>query len=145
MEQLEKFFEDLFLKKITYQLPVKAKEVIVQIAPWVTLVILVISLPAILALFGFGSALSGMGMFGRFGAMYYVSMIALFVQLIMMALSISPLLKREIKGWKLVYYSNLISFVYAILSDYNFGDIIWSLLSLAIGMYIIFQVKSYYK
>lgn len=135
------------MKKITYQLPVKAKEVIVQIAPWITLIILVVSLLAVLGLFGFGSMFVGTGAyFGiRFGTRYYIGLIILLVQLIMMALSISPLLKRQIKGWKLVYYSNLISFIYALFSAYALGSVIWALISLGIGMYIIFQVKSHYK
>jgi len=145
MEQLEKFFEDLFLKKITYQIPAKAKEVIVSIAPWVTLIILIISLPAVLGLFGLGSMMGGAYFGIRFGARYYLGLIVLLVQLVIMALSISPLIKRQVKGWKLVYYSNLISFVYALVSAYTLGSIIWSLISLAIGMYIIFQVKSLYK
>lgn len=147
MEQLEKFFEDLFLKKVTYQLPVKAKEVIVQIAPWVTLIIVIISLPAVLGLFGVGSMMTGAGAyFGiTLGTRYYLGLIVLLIQIIIMALSISPLLKRQAKGWKLVYYSELISFVYALVSSYALGSIIWALISLAIGMYIIFQVKSYYK
>lgn len=146
MEQLEKFFEDLFLKKISYQLPVPAKEFIVKVAPWVTLIILVISLPALMGLFGAGAIVSSYGYFGaRFSSVYYISLIILLVQLVIMALSVSPLLKREMKGWKLVYYSNLISFVYSLFSVYNFGNIIWALISLGIGMYILFQVRSYYK
>ena len=147
MEQLEKFFEDLFLKKVPYQLPVSAKETIVKVAPWITLVILVLSIPAILAIFGMGSLVGGMGLaFGvRLGTIYYLSIAVLAVQVVLMGLSISGLMKREIKGWKLVYYSSLVSVVYGIISSYGLGNIIWSLLGSAIGLYILFQVKSYYK
>lgn len=147
MEQLEKFFEDLFLKKVSYQLPVKSKEVIVKVAPWVTLIILVISLPALFAIFGLGSMVAGLAAYSGFvfGARYYLGLIVLLVQLVLMAMSISGLMKREMKGWKLVYYGDLISAVYALFSAYSLGSFIWSIICTAIGLYILFQVKSYYK
>lgn len=146
MDQLEKFFEDLFVKKISLTIPAKAREVIVTIAPWVTLIILIVSLPALLGLFGFSSLIGGFGYLGaHFGARYYIGLLILLIQVIIMAVSISPLLKREMRGWKMVYYANLISFVYSLFSAFTLGDIIWSIISLAIGLYIMFQVKPLYK
>jgi len=147
MQQLETFFEDLFLKKIGYQLPASAKETLVKVAPWITLIILVLSIPAILAVFGLGSFVGSMGLaFGvTLGFRYYLGIAVLAVQAVLMAMSISGLIKREMKGWRLVYYSSLVSVVYGIISAYGVGSVIWSLLGSAIGLYILFQVKSYYK
>jgi hypothetical protein len=146
MDQLEKFLDDLFLKKITYQLPAKAKEVIVQIAPWVTLIVLIISLPAILAVFGLGTFIAGMGYYGvALGPWYYISIAVLAVQAVIMGLSIPGLMQKSKRGWRLVYYSSLISAAHSLLFSGNLGGAIWSLLGSAIGLYIIFQVKSYYN
>lgn len=147
MQQLEAFFEDLFLKKIGYQLPATAKETLVKIAPWITIIILVLSIPAILAVFGMGSFVGSMGLaFGvSLGFRYYLGIAVLAVQVILMAMSISGLMKRELKGWRLVYYSSLVSVAYGIINAYGVGSLLWSLLASAIGLYMLFQVKSYYK
>src|SRR5512140_3435889 len=123
MEQLEKFFEDLFLKKISYQLPASAKETLVKIAPWITLIILVLSIPAILAVFGLSSFIGSMGLaYGvSLGFRYYLGIAVLAVQVILMALSISGLMKRELKGWKFVYYSSLVSVVYGVVNADGVG------------------------
>jgi hypothetical protein len=108
---------------------------------------LVLSIPAILAVFGMGSFVGSMGLaFGvSLGFRYYLGIAVLAVQIVLMAMSISGLMKREMKGWKFVYYSSLVSVVYGIVSAYGVGSVIWSLLGSAIGLYILFQVKSYYK
>ncbi len=142
MDQLEKFLEDLFTKKITFALPIKAKELIVKIAPWVTLIVIVLSLPAIFTLFGLGSFVVGMG---AISSRYYIGLIVLVIQVIFMIMAFPGLQKRLIKGWKMMYYSNLISVVYALFSSYSFGDLVWTLLGSCIGFYLLFQIKSYYK
>ena len=146
MEQIEKFFESLFLKTIPWQLPAKAKEVIVKIAPWLTLIILILSLPAVLAVFGLGAFFGGMMTYygAHLGFRFYLGWIVLVVQFILMAMAISGLKNRTLKGWQFVYYASLVSAVYGIISAYSFGGMIWSLLGTAIGLYILFQVKSYY-
>jgi len=147
MEQLEKFFEDLFLKKIPWQLPIKAKEVIVKFAPWAVIIIVVLSLPALLAIFGLGAFLGGMaGYYGvNLGFKFYLAWIILVIELILMAISIPGLRKKELKGWRYVYYSALVSVVYGLFSAFNLNGVIWSLFGAALGLYFIFQVKSYYK
>lgn len=147
MEQLEKFFEDLFTKKIPYQLPTSAKEALVKAAPWITLIILVLSLPAILGILGLGSMMAGLGAaYGvRFGSWYYFGTLLLAVELVLMGLAIPGLLNRQIKGWRYVYYADLLSAVYGVLSSVGVTGLLWSLLASAIGLYVIFQVKSYYK
>jgi len=147
MDQLEKFFDELFLRKISFQLPANVKDVIVKIAPWITLIIIIISIPAVLSLFGLGTLLGGMNPIVPYGfsARYYVGLIVLTVQVILMIMAFSPLKNRELKGWKYIYYSELVSGVYALLTSYSVGSFIWSIIGTAIGLYIIFQVKSYYK
>jgi hypothetical protein len=147
MDQLEKFFDDLFLKKIGFQLPANAKEIIVKVAPWLTIIGIVVSLPAILALFGMGAFVAGMmSAYGiNYGGRYYLGIAVLAAQLVLMAMAVPGLMKREMKGWRFIYYSALVSAAYGIVSTLSLGGIIWSLVSTLIGLYFIFQVKSYYK
>jgi hypothetical protein len=147
MDQIEKFLEDFFTKKITYKLPENAKEVIVKIAPWVTIIVLVMALPAILAIFGLGSYFAGMAAIAGvgLGPWYYLGLIVLVAQVVLMAISVPGLLNKTKKGWQFIYYSNLVSAVHSVFFSYNLGGIIWALLGSAIGFYLIFQIKSYYK
>jgi hypothetical protein len=146
MDQLEKFFEELFLKKISYQLPANAREMIVKVAPWLTLIVLILTLPAIFAIFGFHSFYARIAYsIAGLGFRYYLSIAVLAIQVVIMGMSIPGLIQRVKKGWQLVYYSSLISAVHSILFSFSPGEVIWSLLGSAIGLYIIFQVKSYYK
>lgn len=147
MEQLEKFFEDLFTKKIAWQIPAKGKEFIVQVAPWVVIIIAVLSIPAVLTIFGLGSIFGSLALsLGvSMGFRYYLGIAILVIQIILMFMAFSGLKDRKIKGWRYIFYSDLVSGVYGLVSAYNVGGAIWSLLGTAIGLYILFQVKSYYK
>jgi hypothetical protein len=104
---------------------------------------LVISLPAILAIFGLGailmpaSYLAGVGV----GFNYTLAMIVLAVALVLEALAIPGLFKRQLSAWKLVFYATLISAASSLLQFNLVGLLIGTLLS----WYVLFQVKSYYK
>jgi hypothetical protein len=147
MEQLEKFFEDLFIKKIPYQLPVKAREAIVEYAYIIIIIGLIFMVPAILAIFGLGSIFSfyALGFGSHFGLFYYLSVVLLIAQAILLGLSLAGLKARKIAGWRYVYYSELVSALHSIVFSYGMSGIFWSVVSIAIGLYLVFQVKSYYK
>ncbi len=148
MNQLEAFFEDIFLKKITFALPASVREVIVKIAPWLALIAIIFSLPAILGLLGLGSLFGSMYLYPygySLGFQYYLGIIVLIIQVIFMIKAFPGLQKRQMSGWKYAYYSNLLSAAYGIITSYTFGSVIGALIGLAIGLYILFQVKSYYK
>lgn len=145
--QLEETLDLYLVKKAPFQLPANAKELIVKIAPWATLIILIITLPLVLLAFGLGalvapfSFLAGPQYGVAYGTSYVISMVVLAVALIMEALAIPGLFARSMKGWRLVYYSTLISLVSSLIQFNIFGG----LFSALIGLYFLFQIKSYYK
>lgn len=148
MKQLEDTLELYLVKKAPFQLPVGVKEALVKFAPWITIVVLVITLPAVLAVIGLGG-LAGVvtGMFGPFATAAYaqgltLSIGVLIVSIVLEALAVPGLFKRSIKGWRLVFYATLVSLISVILNPFS---IISGLLSTLIGLYFLFQVKSYYK
>ena len=61
--------------------------------------------------------------------------------LVLEAVAIPSLMKRSLKGWHLVYYAALVSAVGELLG----GQIVSMIISLAISMYFLFQVREYYK
>ena len=141
--RLESTLEVYFVDKAPFQLPAGAKEFIVKYGPWITLILLILTLPALLLAFGLGALVARFAFLGglQAGVSYGVGMIFSAVILVMEAFAIPGLLKRKLGGWRLMYWAALLGAVENLISFNLGGLIIGTLLSL----YIIFQVKSYYK
>ncbi len=134
---------DLYLVKKAPALPKGAKEAIVQFGPWVVLVLFVLSLPLILALFGIGTAMAPFAMMGgaNNGILYMVSLVILAASLVLEAMAIPGLFKRQKQAWMLMFYSTLLGAASSLLNFNIFNLIIGTLISL----YILYQVREYYK
>ena len=119
---------DLYLvKKAPFSLPESVKEVIVKYGPWITLVILV-------APFAF---LGGV----RAGVNFGVGMLFSAAVLVIEALAIPGLFKRKMSAWRLMFYGSLLSAVEALIS-FNLGGLV---IGTGLSLYVLFQIKSYYK
>ena len=134
---------DLYFGKKAPALPTSAKEAIVNFAPWVTLILIIMSLPAVLAILGIGSILAPFSFLGgaNAGFTYMLSLIFLAVSVLFEALAIPGLFKKSKKGWNFVFYSTLVGILSNVVSM-NVGNLI---LGALIPLYILFQIKSYYK
>ncbi len=144
--QLEDVLELYLVKKVP-ALPENVKELIVKVAPWLTIIGIVLSVPALLAVLGLGAfvapfaGMMGPGVAFAYGMNYFVSMAILAVALVLEALAVPGLLSRSKKGWTLVFYATLVSLV-SNLVNLNF---VMGLVGALIGWYFLFQVKSHYK
>lgn len=119
-------------------LPVAAKEVIVKIAPWLSIVMIALAAPAVLALVGFGGYVGRYAMYGMYsGGWYWIFAAA---TIVLNILALPGLFKRLQSGWTYSLYSVLVGGV----SNLLMGEIPGLIIGLAIGFYILFQVKSYY-
>jgi hypothetical protein len=134
---------DLYFGQKAPAMPTNIKELIVNLAPWLTLILGLLSLPAILFVFGLGTLLAPFSFLGgvRAGFNYGLSMIVLAVSVVLEFLSIPGLFKRSRQGWNFVYYSALVNALYNIVS-FNLGGLIIGAL---ISFYVLFQVREYYK
>jgi len=142
MTQLEGTL-NLYLKQKAPPLPKNIKELIVSLAPWLNIVLIVIALPALLAVLGIGAYVRPFAYWGgaRLGSLYYLSLVFLGVTLLMRLLALPGLFSRSRSGWKWLYYSVLVNLVYS-LFNYN---LVGGLIGAVIGLYFLFQVKEYYK
>jgi hypothetical protein len=142
LDTLEEMLQEYMVKKAP-AIPKNWKELIVKVAPWITLVLLVMALPVVFAALGLSAVLAPVSLFAgmHFGLFTIVTIILSVVSLILEAMAIPGLFKRSKMGWRYVYYSTLVGAVSSILSFNVVGFIIGTLLSL----YILFQVKEYYK
>jgi hypothetical protein len=134
------FLDFYLVKKAPIQIPDNAKEWIVKYGPWITIVILVLTLPLLLAVLGIGTVLmpfAGIGYATGFG---FVA-IGLLIEIGLTVMALPGLFARKMSGWTLLLYARLVSVVANILS----GAVVSALLVGLISLYILFQVRALYK
>lgn len=140
LNQLESWLE-LYLGQKAPQLPQNWREVIVKIAPWITLVLMVLALPIILFALGIGTIVAPFAFFGGLhaGGMYMVVMILTAASVVLEIMALPGLFHRKMTGWRYVYWATLITAVANIFS-FNLGGLV----GVVISLYILFQVKKLY-
>jgi hypothetical protein len=144
MDKLDSLLTEYLVKKAP-ALPTKAKEVIVQFAPYLVILVIVMGIPAIFALLGLGTYMSavpfGAVAMASVGYYYYIGIIFLAITMVLEVIALPGLFSKSQKAWKLLFYSTLINSVYALVRM-NIGSLIIGTL---ISLYVLYQVKSYYK
>ncbi len=145
VEQIETSLEEIFGKKAP-EMPKKAKEVIVEISPYLVVLMLLLSLPGILALFGIGTYMTswmhmgyGFGNIFRFNVL--INLVVSGVVVVMTLMAVPGMFKKEKRAWKLMFWLSLVSAVGALLR-LDLGSLI---IGSALSWYVLFQIKSYYK
>lgn len=144
---LETTLNDLLVKKAPFQLPKNVKEILVNFAPWLALIGGILGVIGALTVFGLGSIFGPLALYGGapFATSYFTtfafSSIVLGVSGVIDLLAFSGLKKRSIKGWRLLFYGQL---VWALAKLISF-DLLGLVLGTVIGLYFLFQVKEYYK
>ena len=137
---------DLYFGQKAPAMPPNIKELLVRFAPWVTLVLLLITLPAVLIVLGLGALaaplafLAGPDAGVSYGITYTLAMVILGVSVVLEALSIPGLLRRTRQGWRYAYWATLVS----IAGNLIRFNIVSALLTALVGFYILFQIRSYY-
>lgn len=134
------FLDFYLVKKAPFQIPDNAKEWLVQYGPWITVVLMVLMLPAVLFVLGLGTALVPFGGIGYATGFGYLA-IGLLVELGLTAASLPGLFARKMSGWKLLFYARVVGLVASLLA----GSIVSALVGGLISMYILFQVRPLYK
>lgn len=134
------FLDYYLVRKAPFQIPDGAREWIVRYGPWIMLVLLVLSLPALLFALGIGTFLIPFGGFG-YATGFGVATLFVIVALGLRALSLPGLFARKMSGWQLAFYATLVDFVGSLLA----GSIVGAVVGALIGLYILFQVRSLYS
>jgi len=132
------------VKKAPFQLPDNVKEAIVRFGPWIALILLIISLPPLLFLLGLGALLVPFTVpfvGGAYAASFSIFTVFLIVQLALEIASLPGLFARRMSGWRLIFYSRLVSIVSLLLT----GLIVNAIVGGSISLYILFQVRPLYR
>lgn len=142
LSQLNNLLDEYLVKKAP-ALPVNIKEAIVKYGPWIDLILLLVTLPALLALFGLGTFLAPFAYLGgvQNGFSFTLGMIFLFISVVIQAVALPGLFKQTRASWNLLYWAALIHAIYSLITFSWINLILGTLISL----YILFQIRSYYK
>lgn len=145
--QLEEFLEEYLVRKAPYTLPEKWKLTLVKFAPWISVLVVIFALPIVFGLLGINFAI--LNLFHKIGGGYVVypgmsfwniSMLLAMASLVLEVIAIPGLFKRSHSGWLFLFIASLLTIIQHILY-FDFGSLLGSVL----GLYFLFQVKSYYK
>jgi len=139
LQRLEQWLNVYLIEKAPPLQP-NWKDGVVKVAPWVTLVSVVVSLPFLLAGLGLGMVPVITGIFGDSSLGYALSTLLLLGVVVLRGLSLPGLFNRTSTGWRLAYYATLVNAAYSLLHFRGFG-----LLLNGLSLYLLFQVRSYYR
>lgn len=124
-------------------LPKNVNEVIVKITPWIAIIFGVLGILSSIALFGVTTIsapfLAMGGQTSAVGGVMITAILALISSVLMVA-AFPGLNKRQMKGWTLLFYAEVVSVVSSVVM-LSVGGLVGNL----IGFYLLFQIKSFYK
>ena len=137
--QLEKLGNEYLVDKAPFTIPENIREFFVKYGPYITVVIMILALPVILAALGLGAVFLPFA--GYAAPTLGLGLLFTIASLVLQGLALPGLFAQKKQGWTFVFYANIVSFV----SSLIIGDIVGALLGTLIGMFILFQIKSHYK
>lgn len=136
------------------ELPAGVKDFIVMVAPWVALIL------GVLSVLGFAISLLGLGALGvlaplagtttiSFAGIGLITTVLALVSGVLLLLAFRPLQRKQLRGWNLLFWVLVVgllsSAVVNTLFYFSLSGIAVSLVWFLIQLYFLFQVKSYYK
>ncbi|HSX32759.1 MAG TPA: hypothetical protein VLF91_00255 [Candidatus Saccharimonadales bacterium] len=167
LQNLETKLNDLLVKKAPYQIPDNGRKNIAGALWWITLVFGILQLwlawgfwhlghavnqivdytNALQRAYGVPAAVSVQAQ--HLGMAYYLALLMLALDGVILLLATSGLKAKQKSGWNLLYYSVLLNAVYGLVRVFSsVGGGIGALISVAIssllGAYVLFQVREYF-
>ena len=161
---IEKQMDEVFVKKAPFQIPANGRKALVSWLPYLALIFGILSILALIGLWNAGhtvneavrtlneiSAAYGVETAtAQLGAVYYISLAAVATQAVLLLVAYPGLKsKSKSRGWNLLLYGVVASLAYGILvafTSYGGGaDLVGSVIGAIIGLYILAQIRSYYR
>lgn len=135
---------DLYFAKKAPAMPESLKEAFVKYGPYITLILMIMALPVLLAIFGLSAVVMPFAYLGGLNNGFNFSVGTMFsvAILIMQAIALPALFKRQMSGWKMLYYVALVQVAQNLFNGFNLVNLVFDAV---ISFYILFQIKSYYK
>lgn len=161
LQSLENSLNDLLVKK-TPALPEGGKKALVTYLPWINLVLGVFSLLMAYWLWQWAHVASSLINYANsINAIYggpvvttshltftvWLALAVLVVEALLFIAAFPSTRDHKKSGWDLMFYAFLANIAYAVVtifSSYGGGHVISSLISAAIGLYLLFQIRASY-
>jgi hypothetical protein len=161
LKPLEKSLEKLFVDDAP-ALPSNAKKFIVDILPWVNLVLGIVTLFGIYTLWhwahianslinysnAISAAYGGPTVANRLDFTIWLSMAVLLVEALLYIAAFPGTKDRKKSGWNFLFYAAVVNVIYGVVvvfTNYGgVGNLIGSLIGSAIGLYFLFQIRESY-
>lgn len=125
-------------------LPAELKELLVKFGPYLIIIGLIMAIVGLLSAFSFllGSAgmMAGYYPGSSFLGYSWIGVILSLAVAVLQLIALPALFKRQMKGWTFLFYALLVSLI----GNIVYFDLLSLVLSAVIGLYILFQVRSYY-
>jgi hypothetical protein len=164
LSSLEKKLENVFVKQAP-ALPDSGKKSLVEWLPWINLFFGVLALYSAYLLWQWvdkiNEAVDYVNRLGeafgvtapaeveRLSLVVWLSLAVLAAEAVLYILAFPALRARKKSGWDLLFYALLLNVVYGVVvlfTDYGgVGTLLGTLIGSAVGMYLLFQVRSHYK
>jgi hypothetical protein len=137
---IEKFFEK------APALPKNAKDLIVQFTPWIAIIFGILGVLGALGGLGLLTVFSPLAIFGGVEGVKsmgtgFISALFWLGSSVIMIMAYSGLKANKMGGWKMLFWSEIVNVAGSVISL----NIIGGAISALIGLYLLFQIKSYYK
>lgn len=143
--KLETILDEYMVKKAPFALPLGLKEFLATIAPYLVILSVIFSVPALLAILGLSAVFAPVAMMGGYGYGWgpgvMISLAVMVITIILYVMAIKGLFKRTKASWRLLFYVSIVQLVGGVLAL----NLISALVGAVIGWYILFQMKELYK
>jgi hypothetical protein len=144
LKQLETTLDTYLITKAP-ALPADIKSLIVKILPYLValgVIMSVVGLVAMLNIFSFGLPYyAGMMGYSNLGVFYYLSIGYSVIAMIIEFLALPGLFKPSRVGWNWLFIASILGLIYGVVTLNIFSII----MTFILGLYPLFQIKSYYK
>jgi cation transport ATPase len=162
IQSLESTLQDWFVKKAP-ALPDNAKDILVKYLPWINLVFGILALYLVYALWHWAHTANNLVDFANnLSAAYggstvdttsmnfgiWLAIIVLAVEALLYIVAFPATRDRKKSGWNLMFYAMLVNIAYGVVVMFtaygDFSNFIGSVIGSAIGLYLLFQIRSRY-
>ena len=146
LQELDKFFHEIYVTKAPFNIPENWKEIIVKVNPYLNILGILMSLVALPVLLGFGALSSFVGVASGTALnplnniMGILGLVFTLANLVLMVMAAQGLFKRKASAWKLIFYASPLNAVQAALG-FNIAGVV---ITLVVVMYVLYQVKAKY-
>ena len=160
--QIEKYLHGLY--KNAPALPRNVRDSLAKATPWLALIYGILQILGAFALAGilsqanrieqaydraFGTTANIPVLSSAEEILIYIGIGLLFIQAVLLLLSVPRLMRFEYKGWGHLFLVFLINVLYAVtalfISDRSISSFLWNILVCVIGFYLLFQIRGHFE